>query len=200
MERKTPAGIKSGRGFPQQGFAESVPIHYNKNNDRQKSHTAGRPENTMEDTENLLDKENMKKTKARKWILEILKNSLPMTAGEIFESMKKKQASLSLSTVYRNCEVMSEKGLLMKSSLLEDGLTRYEYPKFSHTHHAICLGCGRIFSISECPFGEFEQLMESKYDFGVVRHRIEIYGYCHECREKMRREGKKMPAEEKADK
>ena len=133
--------------------------------------------------EKLLEKENLKKTRSRKLILEILKDSLPKTAAEIFTAVKPESAQLSLSTVYRTCETMAEKGILLKSNLTEDGVTRYEYPRAEHVHHAICLGCSRIIPIDDCPFGQFDQLMQSKYDFSVKSHQIEIYGYCHACRQ-----------------
>lgn len=134
-------------------------------------------------TEKLLDSGKLKKTRSRKLILDILKDSLPKTAAEIFIAVKERNEPFSLSTVYRTCEIMADKGILLKSNLTDDGLTRYESPKTQHIHHAICLGCNRIFSIDDCPFGQFDELMQSKYDFEVKSHRIEIYGYCHECKQ-----------------
>lgn len=132
-------------------------------------------------TEKLLVKENLKKTKARKLVLEALKNSPPKTAGEIYLLVREKMGKLSLSTIYRVCETLVEKGILLKSSLIDDGIARYEYLKTEHTHHAICLRCNKIFPIDDCPFGQFDQLMQSKYGFTVKSHRIEIYGYCQDC-------------------
>lgn len=137
----------------------------------------------LDGPEQLLGKENLKITKARKMVLEILRDSPPKTAGEIFASVSQKNGRLSLSTVYRTCETMAQKGILLKSNLMDDGVARYEFLKKEHTHHAICLGCGRIFPVDDCPFGEFDRLMRSKYDFAVKSHRIEIYGYCHDCRQ-----------------
>jgi Fur family transcriptional regulator, ferric uptake regulator len=132
--------------------------------------------------EKLLGKENLRKTKARKLILEVLKDSLPKTAGEIFALIKEKNGQFSLSTVYRTCETLAQKSILLKSNFIDDGVARYEYLKTKHTHHAICLGCNKIISIDDCPFGKFDQLMQSKYDFDVKSHRVEIYGYCHDCK------------------
>mgnify|MGYP000069667570 CR=1 FL=1 len=43
---------------------------------------------------------------------------------------------LSLSTVYRNCEALAENGLLLRSTMLADGLIRYEYAHGTPSHHA----------------------------------------------------------------
>lgn len=142
----------------------------------------------MIDTDKLLERENLKKTKARKMILTFLKDNTPQTAADIYEAVRKDDRRLSLSTVYRNCETLASRGVLLKTNFLEDGLSRYEYPKDGHIHHAICVRCHKIFPIDECPFGAFEKTMEDKYDFDVTRHRLEIYGYCHDCKEAMKKE------------
>ncbi len=142
------------------------------------------PDNTI--TDKILGNKNLKITKARKLILETLKGSLPKTASEIFTLVRDKDGELSLSTVYRTCETLSQKGILLKSNLIDDGVARYEYLETEHIHHAICLGCKKIFPIEDCPFGQFDKLMQSKYDFDVKSHRIEIYGYCHDCKQKQK--------------
>lgn len=136
------------------------------------------------DIASLLTDRNIKKTKTRILVLEVLKDSSPQTVDEIFSVLYQNNAKLSLSTVYRTCETLAGKGLLHKVNLTDDGVARYEYMKSEHTHHAICLGCNKIIPIDDCPYGQFDQIMESKYGFDVKSHHIEIYGYCHECSQK----------------
>lgn len=135
-----------------------------------------------------LNEKHLKITKARKLILELLKNLSPQTVDELDLILRSKDEKLSLSTIYRTCETLAEHGLLLKSNLTDDGIARYEYLKSEHVHHAICLGCGRIIPIDDCPFGQFDQLMKSKYDFNVSSHRIEIYGYCSDCRKRAKKD------------
>lgn len=137
-----------------------------------------------DDIENLLTNRNLKRTKTRILVLEVLKDSSPKTVDEIFSNLYQKNNKLSLSTVYRTCETLTEKGILLKSNLTDDGVARYEYMKSEHTHHAICLGCNKIIPIDDCPYGQFDQIMKSKYGFSVKSHHIEIYGYCQECSQK----------------
>lgn len=77
--------------------------------------------------EEILVKKHLKRTKARVMILKVLEKSLPLTAGEVYEAVRRKDMRLSLSTVYRNCEALAENGLLLRSTMLADGLIRYEY-------------------------------------------------------------------------
>lgn len=135
------------------------------------------------DIDAILDREKVKKTRARRFILEALRNSGPKTAAEIYD-LEKAKAQFSLSTVYRACETLSQNGILIKTNLTDDGVARYEFAREQHVHHAICLSCNKIFPIDDCPFGTFDQLMMDKYGFTVKSHRLEIYGYCRECRSK----------------
>lgn len=134
-----------------------------------------------EDFEKILSDKKLKKTKTRILVLETLTESPPETVEEIFSALSQSGGKLSLSTVYRTCETLTDKGILLKSNFTDDGMARYELLKSGHIHHAICLGCNKIIPIDDCPFGQFDQLMWSKYGFDVKRHRIEIYGYCQDC-------------------
>jgi Fur family ferric uptake transcriptional regulator len=136
----------------------------------------------MEDSGGILEREKLRKTRSRQLILEILKESGPRTIDEIFMLAKAQEERTSVSTVYRTCETLAARGVVLKSNLLEDGKARYEFPGVSHKHYAVCLECHNIISIEDCPFGQFDALMESKYDFDVKSHSIEIYGCCHKCK------------------
>ena len=134
------------------------------------------------DSNEILEKDNLRKTRARKLVLEILKNNEPKTVEEIFELAHTQNEKFSISTIYRTCETLTKKGILVKSNLLTDGRARYEVCSPEHRHHAICMDCHKIIPIDDCPFGEFNKLMESKYDFDVQSHRLEILGYCQDCK------------------
>lgn len=140
----------------------------------------------LSDNENnkILDKDNLRKTRGRKLIIQILKSSEPKTAEEIFLELKGQNEKTSLSTVYRTCETLVQKGTVLKSNLIGDGKTRYEYNKAEHMHHAVCVSCHKIIPIDDCPFGNFDEIMKNKFDFDVTSHRLEIYGYCRDCRKK----------------
>lgn len=140
----------------------------------------------MSDNENnrILEHDNLRKTRSRRRIVEILQGSEPKTAEEIFLALRELNEKTSLSTVYRTCETLAQKGTVIKSNLIADGKTRYEYNKSGHMHHAVCLSCRRIIPIDDCPFGNFSEIMKDKFDFDVTSHRLELYGYCRDCRKK----------------
>ena len=142
----------------------------------------------MGNFEELLVQKHLKRTQARVMILRVLEKHLPLTAGEVFEMVRKKDAQLSLSTVYRNCETLAEKGLLIRSTTMSDGLTRYEYNKGNPIQHAICLRCHRIFPIEVSLEKGYEEKLETTCGFEAQEPRIEIYGLCKDCRKEKSRD------------
>lgn len=131
--------------------------------------------------ENLLREKHLKRTKARILILNVLEKGLPKTASEIFAAVLRRDKQLSLSTVYRNCEILAEQGLLSRSNSMTDGLTRYEFARGTEQNHAVCLSCRRIFPVDIELEKNYKDALSDRYGFRADTSRIEIYGYCKDC-------------------
>jgi Fur family ferric uptake transcriptional regulator len=130
----------------------------------------------------ILKREGMKSTRHRNAILLLLEQSKqPMTAEELFISLREKTASINLSTVYRTLDIFVSKNLVIKSTM-DDGKARYELYQHEHKHHLFCVGCHKVISIEDCPMGELQEILKKKIDFDVTGHKLEIYGYCHNCK------------------
>ena len=129
-----------------------------------------------------LAKQGCKMTKQRKAILDILSNtSTCMSAEEIYLKVKKISPSTCLTTVYRTIELLASKNLLNKIDF-GDNRYRYEINTNLHHHHIICLGCKKIMRLEGCPVKEFEKKVSTKTNFEITGHRLELYGYCPECK------------------
>lgn len=140
------------------------------------------PENESSINE-LLAKEGVKRTKHRKAILEILEGSeTPLTADEIFLTLKEKHTSIWLSTVYRTLEILTEKDVVLKSTSMGEDKARYELKHDEHRHRFVCVGCHKMIPLLDCPLEDFEKKLKDKMDFDVTGHNLEIYGYCHDCK------------------
>ncbi|MHB8073069.1 Fur family transcriptional regulator [Desulfosporosinus fructosivorans] len=130
----------------------------------------------------ILKREGMKSTRHRNAILLLLEHSEhPMTAEELYISLKEKTATINLSTVYRTLDTFASKNLVIKSTM-DDGKARYELNHHEHKHHLFCVGCHKVISIEDCPMGELQESLKKKIDFDVTGHKLEIYGYCHNCK------------------
>lgn len=127
----------------------------------------------------------LKKTKHREAILSILRESTqPISAEDIFLSLKRSNISINLSTVYRILEVLSEKNLITKLSIGGDNKNLYEYNQMVHRHYLVCMECKRIKVIDDCPLKGYEKALADKTDYMISGHKLDIYGICPECRKK----------------
>jgi Fur family ferric uptake transcriptional regulator len=39
-----------------------------------------------------------------------------------------------------------------------------------------------MYPVADCPFEEYEQKIREKLGFDVIGHKLEIFGYCRDCR------------------
>ncbi len=133
---------------------------------------------------NIFKDNQIKNTKQRSVILDILKNSEEsLTAEEMFLLAKDIDETISLSTIYRTLTLFVEKNLLIKMSSIEENLAKYSLNKADHAHYLICLGCKEKIEINYCPLSVYEEKLEVTYNFEITGHKLEIFGYCQKCLE-----------------
>jgi Fe2+ or Zn2+ uptake regulation protein len=125
--------------------------------------------------------QNLRSTKQKRAILQIFEHKQEhLAAEEVYQLVKPELPKISLGTVYRNLETLSQQGDLQKT-IFPDGKARYEATK-KHHHHIVCMGCSNVVDISLCPLRpEIKELINTQ-DFEAVYHRFEVYGYCKDCR------------------
>lgn len=121
-------------------------------------------------------------TRQRKIILEELRNmhSHP-TADEVYETVRKRMPRISLGTVYRNLEILSQWGLAQRLDLAGnrrrfDGLTEEHY-------HVRCVRCGEVEDVPVEPLQTLEESARTNTDFEIIGHRLNFLGVCPGCRD-----------------
>lgn len=134
---------------------------------------------------NLLKLKGLKVTKHRKSVLDVIENSSqPITAEDIYMILKQQDVSINLSSVYRILDTLVLSSIVNKFSFNDNNKTLYELNSQDHKHHLICCNCKRVFPISGCPLAKYEEQLELTMDFEITNHKLEIYGYCKECKKK----------------
>ncbi len=126
----------------------------------------------------------VKRTKQRERVLSAMERApSPMSAMEIYTLAGKGEPALSLSTVYRILELFEQRGIVVKTTLMDGGKAIYELNGHRHKHYAVCLKCKKMLEVESCPMAEAVPGFVGG-DFEVLGHKLELYGYCGECRDK----------------
>ena len=126
--------------------------------------------------------EGYRQTKQRKAILDVLENAeIPITAEDIYLKLKEKCIDISLSTIYRNLEMLCKEGLVVKSYVMNEDKARFALP--DKKNYLICEKCGKIVIIDNCPFDKFKEELKEVHGFDITGHSVEVYGICPDCKD-----------------
>ena len=130
----------------------------------------------------VLSKSKSRMTRQRQVILEELRKvgSHP-TADGIYEMVRRRLPRISLGTVYRNLETLSESGVIRKLEL-GGAQKRFDGDIQSH-YHVRCTSCGRLADIPSRPIPEIEDMFREACDYQITGHQLVLTGLCPNCKE-----------------
>ena len=131
----------------------------------------------------LLAEKKLRKTNQRKVILETLLHDYSHpTADQIYEKVRKYLPRISLGTVYRNLEILSEGGVIQKLDL---GGTqkRYDGNPLNH-YHIKCIQCERIDDVHRKPIRAIRKAFTGMDGYQVLDYHLEFLGICPACQKK----------------
>jgi Fur family ferric uptake transcriptional regulator len=127
-------------------------------------------------------------TPQRKLVLDILAQSQRhLDATEIYERGRRRDARLSLSTVYRTLGVLKEIGVVRELHL-DDEHHHYELDKKDEHSHLVCLVCGRVLEVDSTAFVEAAAAAGQIHGFEIASAHAELTGYCADCRRQRERD------------
>ncbi len=125
----------------------------------------------------------MRMTNQREIILrELKKSQAHPTADELYEQVKKFMPRISLATVYRNLEILSDVGMIRKLEI--SGRQRRFDGETEEHNHIYCVECHRIDNLTiddmqiELPKGKTN-------GYTIVGQRLEVTGLCPRCQKKL---------------
>lgn len=122
----------------------------------------------------------MVQTKQRQLILEAVRatNSHP-TADELFQMIRRKLPTISLATVYRNLNFLSDIGEIRKLSM--PGMPdRFDWRLDPHDH-MVCDACGQVIDFA-LP-GDLKQQIATACGAEVADYTLVAHGTCAHCKE-----------------
>ena len=129
-----------------------------------------------------LRENNYKITPQRMAIVEVLCNSQGHPSVEkIYDQLKIKYPTMSLTTVYRNVMMIKSLGEVLELGF-PDGSNRYDGNKpFPHPH-VICVKCHKIIDPDLSNLKDLTEEVAQETDFEIITHRVDFFGICPYCR------------------
>jgi len=131
-----------------------------------------------------LKKKNMKITRSRLDLIDLI-----ASYGKHFEVEEltnwialQSDKNVSRSTVYRTIKLLQEFGII-REVIKYGGRTVYEFVVGkTHHEHLVCVSCGKIIEFVSEDIERLQDQVCEEYNFLPIRHRLEIFGVCEDCR------------------
>ena len=133
----------------------------------------------------LLAQRGIRMTSPRRAILAVIETANKhLDASQILRKAQKSDPSVDRSTVYRTLGLLKRHGLVDELDLMHlNGEGHYYERKLGQDHiHMACLRCGKITEFVSERFDSLKSQLEQECRFRIVVARLEVGGYCTECR------------------
>ena len=105
-----------------------------------------------------------------------------LTAGEIFERVRRRYPSIAYGTVYRSLHLLVKHGLIQELTFA-DQASRFDARVERHDH-VFCEECGLLDDV-DVPVALIAQYVAAeKSGFEISKHHTVFYGRCPVCRAK----------------
>ncbi len=110
---------------------------------------------------------------------ELAKVNTHPTASEVYDMVRKRIPRIGLGTVYRNLDLMAEKGLIIKLEV-SGSQKRFDATTAPH-YHIRCIKCGRVDDVDMEPLASLESQVVASTAYQVLGHNVEFTGVCSDC-------------------
>ncbi len=134
----------------------------------------------------LLREKGFKVTPQRLAVYKVLSATTAHPNAEtIYRELQPKYPTMSLATVYKTLDILSELGLVQVLNVGEESF-RYDANTDSHPH-VHCMACGRVDDIFGVDDTDFVERISSKTAYSLTGKQIYFYGICPDCQKKMKK-------------
>lgn len=131
---------------------------------------------TAQEMETALRRAGVRITRPRRIILAILAgHDDHPDAQAIYRRAVRKDASISLSTVYRTMKLLEDHGAIQRHTF-QGGPSRYENAPQAHHDHLIDVDTGEVVEFISERIEALQEEVARRLGYEIVDHRLEIYG------------------------
>ena len=106
-----------------------------------------------------------------------------VSVDELFEKVRQQDRSVGYSTVWRNLKLICQVGLAEEVNI-GDGVTRYDRVTKAPHGHLFCQGCKNFIEFNVEQMVGILARTAQDHAFSPEAFKIEVHGYCSECRAK----------------
>ncbi len=125
----------------------------------------------------------MNYSRQREQILDYLKSVYKHpTAEEIYKEIKKENVNISLGTVYRNLDILSNNGKIRRIKLANQK-DKFDYNTLPH-YHALCSVCGALEDVYIDDLEYLNRYVEKCINCDTLSHEIIFNVICSKCKNK----------------
>lgn len=115
---------------------------------------------------------------------EVIKESLinredHPTADMIYMDVRETFPNISLGTVYRNLQLLTDLGEIQKLNV-GDGVDHFDAKTFPH-YHFICTECGSVIDLQMKNIDTIKDIAGVNFDGQIAGHITYFYGICGNC-------------------
>ncbi|MGO2083937.1 Fur family transcriptional regulator [Vagococcus sp.] len=141
----------------------------------------------VQDAVKKMKESDIRITPQRYAILEyLIESKSHPTADEIYKHLEERFPNMSVATVYNNLRLFTDIGFVIEMAY-GDSSSRFDFTSTKH-YHAICEVCEKVEDIFYPGLEDVESATEQLTGFIINDHRLELYGICPECQNKMKTE------------
>ncbi|MFT5660175.1 MAG: Fur family peroxide stress response transcriptional regulator [Sulfurimonas sp.] len=126
----------------------------------------------------LLQKHNLKATPQRLEIVDVLSHNGHMNINDLYINLQMKFPSISLATIYKNVNIMLEKGFLLEVKL-PDQKNVFELEKNEHSH-VTCTKCSTVMDI-DLDVQEILNKAQNVSNYHLSSNSLIFNGVCPRC-------------------
>lgn len=101
------------------------------------------------------------------------------TADTVYMKIRDIYPNISLGTVYRNLNLLADKGEILKINC-RDGSDRFDGNPNPH-YHFLCNDCGRVLDLEMEPIDHINKIANAGFAGKVEGHVTFFYGCCPDC-------------------
>ena len=132
-----------------------------------------------------LREHNYRITPQRLAILKVIATSEGHPSAEqIYARVKMDFPTTSLATVYKNINILKQLGEVLELGFSDDS-NRYDGNKPYPHPHLVCTQCKKIIDPDLSGLKDLTQELSAETGFQITHHRMDFFGICPECRDKV---------------